>query len=158
TRNGPARLVLTSMDGALDPTELDSETLADRLEASDLTANPGRALGRALREPSEESRDVILLTHPRALREPAVVAAAKDRRSGDRILALSVEESGRAELCELADPEPATILAFRVDLAGAEAARIDAAPTRTIAEGDRSAWTGDVEPVPFPFRPGLITE
>jgi hypothetical protein len=157
-RLGPAQLVLTSADGPIDPAGLDVEALADRLEASDLTPDPGGALGRAVREPTAAPRDLILLTHPRALREPAVAAAAKDRRPVDRLFALTADEAGRAELCEWADGAPATVRAFRVDLAAAEAARPDAPTARPLGEPVRSTWTGDVEPVPFPFRPGLVAE
>jgi len=153
-RLGPARLVLTSTDPPIDPSSLDVEVLADLLEASDLTVDPGGALGRAVREPTAASRDLILLTHPRALREPAVAAAAKDRRPADRLFTLAVDEAGRAELCQWADGGPATVRAFRVDLAAAEAARIDTPATRPPV----SAWAGDVEPVPFPFRPGWVVE
>ena len=53
------------------------------LEASDLTPHPGPTLGRVLDADAGKGpaggalRDVVLLTHPRSLAEPEVVAAAR---------------------------------------------------------------------------------
>ena len=81
------------------PVELDREELADALEASDLSPDPGECLRAALSDPGADGpRDVILLTHPRVLGEPAVADAAEKRRPDDRLFALAhAELQGVAE-------------------------------------------------------------
>jgi hypothetical protein len=159
-RLGRVGLFVTSSYGRVDVIEPDAETVADELEASDLTPHPGGALAAALDDPTAEDgpRDVILLTHPRNLDEPAVTAAARDRRPGDRLFALAVDEHGRAVFSEWTDGGLLPIRSFRVDLAGAEAARAEPGPVRSRPAALESSWTGDVEPVGFPFRPGLVAE
>lgn len=154
-RTGRVRLAATSTPDLVDPAEAELDELADLLEASDLTANPAAAVARALADDGEELRDVVILTHPRALREPDVLAAGKSRRKGDRVFALSVDDDGRAEFAEWSTGGLLPIRAFRVDLAVGEAARVpeEVAPTPTAG-----SWAGDAEPIGFPFRPGLVAE
>jgi hypothetical protein len=45
-----------------------------------------------------------------------------------------------------------------VDLAAAEAARPEGGEPRSRPAAAWCSWTGDAEPIPFPFRPGLVTE
>jgi hypothetical protein len=157
-RVGRVRLALTSTPDLIDVADADVETIADRLEASDLTLNPGGCLGRATSSESDPGpRDVVLLTQPRNLDELEVMAAARERRPGDRLLVLCVDERGRAELGEWTTRGRVPIQAFRVDLAAGEAARVHEEPQPPVP-GSPSKWTGDVEPVPFPFRPGLVAE
>src|SRR5262249_21689073 len=64
------RVGTTSADGAaINPLEADDELVGRLVETSDLSPHPGLALERVLEEPTTMARDVILLTHPRALRE-----------------------------------------------------------------------------------------
>jgi hypothetical protein len=51
-----------------------------------------------------------------------------------------------------------SVRSFRVDLAAAEAARADAEPLAALPAASTTPWAGDVEPVSFPFRPGLTAE
>lgn len=159
-RVGRVRLAATSVPELIDITGPDPAELADLLEASDLTPHPGEALGRAILdgEAGTGPRDLILLTHPRAIREPDVTAAARDLRPADRLFTLSVDDRGRAELGEWTAAGPVTIRAFRVDLAAAEAARVEGEPAPPRPVRTDGAWTGDVEPIGFPFRPGLVSE
>ena len=158
-RSGEVTLWLTSVSGRADVTGPDAEAVADLLEASDLTPHPAHCLSRALEDPTagDGPRDVILLTHPRNLSEPAVTAAARERRPGDRLFALSVDDRGRAEFGEWTDGGLIALRSFRVDLAGAEAAKPEAA-ARPRPAGGEPAWAWDVEPVGFPFRPGIVAE
>lgn len=157
-RFGPARLAATSVPDVVDPQGETVEALAGVLEASDLTVNPAERLGRALAGDVTGPRDVILLTHPRALREPAVLAAATTRKPADRLLTLTVDEAGRAEVGEWSESGLLPLRSFRVDLAAAEAARVEEAPAPGPPVKGWSPWAGDVEPVGFPFRPGLVAE
>ncbi len=161
-RFGRPRLALTSHPEPFDPADLDAEELANRLEASDLTANPADALTLALDTPGEPAaapRDVILFTHPRALAEGDVRGAVRLRRPTDRLFTVAVGDDGRAELGEWTAGGPVKLRSFRVDLVAAEAARVAEParpkPGKVEPVGD---WTGDVEPVPFPFRAGLAAD
>ena len=151
------RLAVTGNGGEpVNPAKLDAHALGELLEASDLTANPARALHRVLRGDSPVPRDVALLTHPRNLAEPAVVdAACRSAADGaTRLFAVSIEPSGEVELAELKRGRPVALGRCRVDLTDATDPR-PAAPART-AIPPRAAWRGDIEPIPFPFRCGLL--
>jgi hypothetical protein len=151
------RLATTgSDDEPVDPSTLDAESLGELLEASDFTPNPARTLARVLGGGSGTPRDVVLLTHPRSLTEPEVVEAARrpEARDATRIFAVSVEAGGQVELAELRRGRPVAISRCRVELG-------DASPPthltpRPAQGGSRGAWRGDVEPIPFPFRCGLL--
>jgi hypothetical protein len=161
-RCGRARLFLTSAPWPIDLAEpgladADLVSAADRLEASDLTPNPQPALVRALQEPAPGPRDVILLTHPRSARARATFAGVA-RQPGDRLFTLAVDDTGAAELGEWSDGGPVSLRSFRVDLVTAEAARPASDAPAARPRGADAEWSGDVEPVPFPFRPGLLTE
>jgi hypothetical protein len=153
-RNGPVRLVTGGTDFA-DRRFGSTEALAKMLETSDLTPHPADGLGRVFDEPPDGLRDVILLTHPRNLIDPSVTAAAKRRHPTDRLYALAVDADGQAELAEWTRSGRLTVRQFRVDLVSAEAA-VDRAGTPTVVKKKVGDWTGDVEPVPFPFRPGTV--
>jgi hypothetical protein len=156
-RVGAVRLAATSGGGVIDPTATDAAALAGLLEASDLTPHPAECLRVSLAHPpaGDGPRDVLLLTHPRNLREGAVTAAARGVRPADRLFALTVDDRGWAELVNWTGGGPVPVRSFRVDLAGAEAATV---PAAAIPPRPWAPWTGDVEPVPFPFRPGLVAE
>jgi len=153
------RLFLTSARGPIDITGHDVETIADLLESSDLSPDPEHCLKQALHQadPDTPPRDVILLTHPRALRKLTVPETS--RRASDRVFALSVDERGRAELAQWSSSGLTAIRNFRVDLVAAEAARPEVELTQPrSATGDYGEWIGAVEPIPFPFRVGLVAE
>ncbi|MBN9520652.1 hypothetical protein J0H58_19400 [bacterium] len=159
-RVGRVLLAATSADGVLDLAAADPEAVAAVLEASDLSASPLACWEDALVLAGAGPRDVILLTHPRTARDPALHAVA--RQPGDRVFALALGDDGRAELSEWGATGPVAVRSFRVDLAAVEAARVDepARLKRTAMPDARleTAWTGDVEPIGFPFRPGLVGE
>ncbi len=159
-RVGRVLLAATSAGGALDLAAADPEAVADVLETSDLSPSPLACWEDGLAPAGDGPRDVILLTHPRTARDPALHAVG--RRSGDRVFALALDDDGRAELSEWGAAGPVAVRSFRVDLAAAEAARVDepAGPKLAAMPDARleTAWTGDVEPIGFPFRPGLVGE
>ena len=102
---------------------------------------------------------MILLTHPRNVGEADVTTAAAERGPNDRLFAVTVDEEGRAELAQWSAGGALALRSFRVDLEAAEAARPDGEgpPRPAPAHGPPTTlWGGDVEPVPFPFRPGLV--
>src|SRR5262249_26342538 len=132
------------------------EELAGLLEASDLSPHPAACLSGALAEAPDGPRDVVLLTHPRNRRESAVVEAADSLRPADRLFALTVDGDGRAELAEWRRRGFVELRTFRIDLAGAEAVRPKRPETPRPTAGAIARWTGDVEPIAYPFRPGLL--
>jgi hypothetical protein len=144
----------TSSEGKLlDPLELNTESLADFFEASDLTPNPGLALEGVLEHRSESLRDIVLLSHPRNVREEDVVAASRRAGPNDRLFAVSLDDQGRGRLSEIKHGTPLRIRDFRLDLAQVER-RPDFAD-RPVGECPATAWTGHVEPIGFPFRFGM---
>ena len=103
-------------------------------------------------------RDVVLLTHPRNLRDAEVCGAIATRRRADRLFALAVDDAGRAELAEWRGGGAVTVRTFRVDLAGALAVQAeDPVPLPAAGRGamDRRRRTGRV---PVPRRAGDGTE
>lgn len=159
-RCASVKLYATSARGPVDVTGPDADAVAEVLEASDLTPDPAACLTRALRDVGAGTgpRDVILLTHPRSVRGLSL-ADELQQRPGDRMFALAVDDRGRAELSQWTSGGVASVRTFRVDLDAAEAARPDeelTAPRPVF--GAASEWSGPVEPVPFPFRPGLVAE
>ncbi len=105
----PFAIAATSREGsALDPRQLDVAELGALLEASDLSADPGRALARATRAASMRSRlrDVVLLTHPRTLRDPNVLAAAHEVDPLTRLFAVSVDADGHVALSDFSRGRP----------------------------------------------------
>jgi hypothetical protein len=147
----PFFLAATSRSGEVfDPLRLDGQALGSLVEASDLTANPGLALEHVLEQPGRPGRDVVLLTHPRALGEEDVRAAARRAPADTRLFALALDGGGRAELSELRHGAPVAVRQFRVDLSGPGPARPAARESVPVA----GPWAGQVEPVPFPFRFG----
>ncbi|MEO2092246.1 MAG: hypothetical protein ABGY75_22555, partial [Gemmataceae bacterium] len=156
------RLFASSRDTEVSLPPPKPEALAAVLEASDLTRHPAEVVAKALNNAyvgGVTSRDVVLLTHPRAATESDVQAAARDRRPTDRLFVLAVNDDGAAELSEWAARGPVTVRSFRVDLVAAEAAKPTTGPLPPAVIGpqlDYRPWTGDTEPLPFPFRPGLV--
>jgi hypothetical protein len=152
---------LTSCDAFHDPWALRPGDLATRLEASDLSAHPADLLDRALRLAADGPRDIVLLTHPRNARELAVRETLLDLRPDDRLFLLTLDDAGEAELLEADERGMRSIRRFRIDLVAAAAAKVAAKPTppaRALPAWAVQPWTGDVEPVPFPFRAGLVAD
>ena len=152
------RLATTGNDGeTVEASSLDAEGLGELLEASDLSPNPGRALVRALVSDREgdEARDVVLLTHPRSLAEPEVAAAARATGDDDRLFAVAVDPAGEVALSQFRAGAPVVIGRCRVDLADATARR-DAPPAPKAPREAAGRWTGEVEPIGFPFRLGAL--
>ncbi len=148
-------LATTASDGLpLDPGTADPETLGQLLEASDLSANPGLALGRLLERPQSPGRDIVLLTHPRNLREDTVLAATRRAAASDRLFALAVDAERNAELVELRRGGLVRVREFRVE----GSPTVPAVELPQEEKRERLApWEGDVEPVGFPFRLGVAT-
>ncbi len=154
-RNVPLRLAATSGEGVLvDPLRADDAALGELLEASDLSPHPGLALERVLAEKAEAGRDVVLLTHPRSLTEPDVAAAACRLQPGVRLFAVSVDETGVVQLAEVRHGTPVKLGQFQVDLSPDREVR-HPRPAPAIAPAEPLApWTGNPEPIGFPFRFG----
>ena len=153
-RGQSPRFAATSQTGpSLDATS-NARVLTDLLAASDLTANPAKALGSVLLDELEEPRDVVLLTHPRNLAEPEITAVARRAGPATRLFAVTVEPAGAVELSELRDGRPVVVARCRVDM-NAPASTDDTSRLAPRSRASaREAWTGDIEPVGFPFRIG----
>ncbi len=153
-RGIPLLIAATSTDGRIDdPSRLDDEAIAAVLESSDLSPDPGRALGRVLESPAEAPRDVVLLTHPRNLAEPEVAASARRVAPGTRLFCVAVDGGGEVSLSEVRHGAPVALGRFRVDFRSP--AGPSESPWSDTAGSD--AWTGDVEPIGFPFRLGALS-
>ncbi len=136
---------------SLDPLVADETALGALIEGSDLSPHPGAALEAVLERPAEGLRDVVLLTHPRSLREADVSAAARRAGVRDRLFAVTLDEGGAATVTEIRHGTPVPLRQLRVEFV---ASRV-VAPSRAAEPTDPlPPWQGDVEPVPFPFRFG----
>src|SRR5262249_12121087 len=114
-RKVPFLVGATSVRGALcDPGTTDSAQLAAALEGSDLSPHPALALERVLEQQTPAFRDIVLLTHPRNVREPDVAAAACRLQRPARLFALAVDEHGAAEFNEIKRGVPHVLSRFRV--------------------------------------------
>src|SRR5262249_46564648 len=156
-RKIPFRIAATSSEGRLtDPMEVSDEDFGNLLEASDLTPDPGLALERVLEESPAEARDVVLLTHPRSLAEADVAAAARRVAAETRLFAVAVDVSGGVQFMELKHGTAVPRSQFQVDLT--RPPRLPQPEIKTeIGEPDPATpWQGDVEPIGFPFRFGIV--
>jgi hypothetical protein len=131
------------------------EVLNRLVDASDLSLNPGLALERVLDAPADGLRDIVLLTHPRALLEEDVLAAARRAGPETRLFALGVNDRGQVQLSELRHGVPVALAQFVVDLN----AKPMPVPTVTAVRGPLAptSWTGCIEPIGFPFRLGMVS-
>ena len=149
------RVAATSSGGVpCDPLTENKDVLAQMLEASDLTAAPGLALERVLEQPATGPRDVVLLTQPRNLAEPAVASAARRAQPPTRLFAVGADAHGEVEFSEIRQGVPIRLSRCRVDLTPKAPPPRPAPARRHESIG---MWTGDVEPVPYPFRFGTDT-
>ncbi len=149
------RLAATSDRGTPhDPLTDDREALAELLETSDLSADPGLALERVLEEPTTGLRDVVLLTQPRNLAEPDVRTAALRAVAPTRLFAVAADEYGAVEISEIKHGVPLPLTRFRVDMTPKGPPLPAPHPSRVRRSDACEPWTGDVEPVPYPFRFG----
>ncbi len=137
-----------------DPLQLSREELAELVQTSDLTANPALALERTLQAGSgsnggtNQPGDIVLLTHPFNLNEPDLATAARRLGEGYRLFGLTVDAHGLVQLSELRGGAPLALSRFQVDL---NPPRVPPQP----ASAQQTSWSGDVEPVGFPFRFGV---
>jgi len=134
----------------LDPTTADPDSLGRLWEASDLTVDPGPALESLLREKGDGARDVVVLSHPRSLAGLDFAAATRGAGAGTRVFSVAVDEAGRVEFREWRRGVAVKIGDFRVDFTP------PSAPGPDPTGHDPRCWKGDVEPVGFPFRFGVV--
>jgi hypothetical protein len=155
-RKLPLSIAGTSNGGVpLSVADVNIDALRALVDASDLSLNPGLALERALDAPSTGLRDIVLLTHPRTLLEPDLLAAARRADRDTRVFALTVNDRGQVQLCELRRGVPVALAQFAVDLSVKPAS----APVVTCVRGPLApdTWSGDVERIGFPFRFGIVS-
>lgn len=131
----------------VDPCDMASSQLADLLAGSDLTTSPALALETLLEQPWDRPRDVILLTQERSLAHPDISSAARRLPPTSRLFVVAATASGEVRFRELRHGLPAELGKIQLDFA-------EPVPAPLIRERT-SGWTGDVEPIGFPFRFGL---
>ncbi|AGA26453.1 hypothetical protein [Singulisphaera acidiphila] len=153
-RKIPFSIAATSREGrAVDPRQLDEEELGALLESSDLSPDPGLTLKTILEQRGESRlRDVVLLTHPRTLREPAVVAAARRVETSTRLFAVTVNGEGCVALSELSRGAAVVRSTLRVPLPRENAP----APAHGTENAEPASWQGDIETPGFPFVLGAL--
>ena len=144
----------TSGSGKMDLSTLSAEQIGDHLAASDLSETPQALIADMLASGTAMPRDIVLLTHPRSLADPSLIDAIAERNSDDRLFSLAVRDDGQAELTEWRDGGPVLLRDFRVDLTPP----VEKKATPRLVERSGCDWSGDREPIGFPFRPGLIGE
>jgi hypothetical protein len=146
------RIGSTGTQGRLvDPTLADAEALGALWEASDLTPNPSLALERVLEERPGAARDVVVLSHPRSVAEPDFAAATRRAAAGTRVFSVAVDEPGAVQFREWRRGGPVKVGDFRVEFAPPPGT-----PRPELTGVDPRGWRGDVEPVGFPFRFGVV--
>jgi hypothetical protein len=133
------------------PLETPAAQVGAVLEASDFSRNPGLALESVLETPAAVPRDILLLTHPYNIDEDDVQAAARRLARTDRLFALTVNGKGHAELAEIRHGLPVRLRAFHVDFFSAPIPQPQEEPDNSPTG---PGWSGDIEPVPWPFRFG----
>ena len=152
------KLAATSNDGEpVDAATIEPGASSALLEASDLSPHPGRALSHLVNSPDQTRRDIVLLTHPRSLREPDVAAAARALATdpGARLFAVSVDSQGQVELSELRRGLPVVLGKSRIDVAADSGDPIPTPRPGPLAPVGAS-WKGDIESVGFPFHCGVL--
>jgi hypothetical protein len=156
-RKIPFSIAATSSEGrCLDPLQVEDRELGELLEASDLTPQPGLALERVLEERPSTARDVVLLTHPRNLGEEDVATAARRVAPGTRLFAVTVDAHGNVRLVEMKHGTAVPRSRFQVEME--LPSRLPRPTIKTPAEDEEATvpWKGDVEPIGFPFRFGVV--
>jgi len=152
-RNAGFAIAGTANGGApVDPTQAGVETVAEVLEASDLSPSPALALEHLLEADAlkgvieQSARDVIVLTHPRSL-EGDLALASRRANPDTRVFSISVDGEGHVAVNQYRHGALVTLSAFKVDLARGAASRAMIA----LAESDCRPWKGSIEPLGFPF-------
>ncbi len=155
---GSSLVIATSGGGIFrhDPelaTDLDADALGQILEASDFSRHPAYALARVFDLPARgRSRDVIVLTHPRALLEPIMLGAAVGLAANDRLFAATVDDQGEIKFSELRPGGAVAISCCRVTIPIPEHSVSEPIATKAWP----ALWRGDVEKIPFPFPIGVV--
>ncbi len=146
----------TSGEGALlDPVAVGDDPLVALWEASDLTTDPSSALARVLETSWRgRGRDVVVLTTPRGVLGPGFEAASRLAPEGTRVFTVAVDESWKVEFREWRRGSPVKVGDFRIAEAP-ESAGPDLPKAARPAVGP-AGWAGDVEPIGYPFRFGVI--
>jgi hypothetical protein len=144
----------TGAQGRLfDPLQVDGEVLGSVWESCDLSANPSLALEQVLEIRGASRRDVVVLSHPRSVAEPDFAASARRVSPGIRLFSVAIDEPGQVQFREWRRGVPVKVGDFRVDFSPPAASTVRPSPS---TGPDPRGWRGDIEPVPFPFRFGVV--
>ena len=119
----------------IDPSACDLPPLIDRLEASDLTANPVCLLDAEAGEGELENAEVVLLTHPRSLLDDAVKNSSRSLSGDKRLFVLAVDDEGLGQFSQMRGGETAHHQPL-----SAEFSRIRARAGSCIAESPVVDW------------------
>ncbi|WP_435009494.1 hypothetical protein P12x_000748 [Tundrisphaera lichenicola] len=153
-RGLPLLVGSTGSEGRLlDPLRADPDALGAFWEATDLTPGPGPALGEILKTGPGVTRDVVVLTHPRNAASAEFSAEARQAPPGTRVFSVSIDQVGAVEFREWRPGGPVKVGDFRVDYTPP---RVSPEPGNGPEIVDPLGWRGDVEPVGYPFRLGVV--
>ena len=158
-RQMPLTLTTTGNNRLLiDARAVSSQALGELLESSDLSSSPVEAFAWLCEQDTESRRDLFLLTHPRSLVDPELIAATRslNQAGATRLFAITLDAQGQLELAAIAPGRPMVLNRARISL--------EPQPQPTFARvpfSKRAAertWTGDVESIPYPFRCDALEE
>ncbi|WP_020472485.1 hypothetical protein [Zavarzinella formosa] len=153
-RQMPLHVRFTSAPGErFAPPEGDVIRFGNLLEASDLTPHPGVALAEEIRLAEVPARDIVLLTHPATLTEPILLQLPKTLPPNHRLFALTITEDADVELAEVRPGGVVAIKRLRLQFPAPDPEKTIPPLPKTTA---KEPWTGDGEPIPYPFRIGPI--
>ncbi len=150
----PMLVSTTGAEGQLfDPLQTTDEALGALWESSDLSPNPSLALEQLLETSGANRRDIVVLSHPRNVLEADFAAAARRASAETRLFTVAIDEPGQVQFREWRRGVPIKLVDFRVDFTPPSASTLR---PRTSSGPDPRGWRGDIEPVPFPFRFGVV--
>lgn len=154
-RKIPFAIAATSREGeVIHPSQVDDEALGTLLESSDLSPHPGPTLRRVLEQPGESQlRDVVLLTHPRTLEDPALAAVVRRIDASTRLFAVSVDGDGQVAFSDLTRGTAVVRSTLRVTLPRVQ----NRVPALDSKNAETMGWQGDVESPGFPFSLGALS-
>jgi hypothetical protein len=140
-------------DRLVDPQLIPDPELMNLLESSDFTVSVVDLLRHSLAQIQAHDADLIVLTHPLSLTDPAVTTALVALPETSRLFAVTADESGAVALQRWGRPGWLRVAGCRVDVDDVSAVNM---PSKTDSHAASPRWAGDVCPLPMPFAFGPL--